>query len=257
MKVQICHNPNDGPFVERLTERLWSIGVDPRRDYLKQPGAAGGPALDHELRKYDFLLTILSPAFLEDDWLSKEVIQGMLREQTTGQPFVVPILARRCDVPSWLPRPPIDFTTSEFDAAFKELATYLATPRQGFVVMKLGDRLLDATYELVIRPVLQEFNISAMRIDQVEDSGVITDQILQHIERSALVLADLTGERPNCYFEVGYAHALGKEMILTIRKGEKIHFDMAGRRFIEWESDVDLRDKLRRRLEALKEISGK
>ena len=35
-----------------------------------------------------------------------------------------------------------------------------------------------------------------------------------------VVLADLTGERPNCYFEAGYAHALGKQLILTIRKGE-------------------------------------
>lgn len=254
MKVQICHNPRDGSFVDRLSERLWSIEVDARRDYLKQPGAAAaGPGLDRELRKYDFLLTILSPAFLKDQWLWTELIHAMHRETLTGQPFVIPILAEACEVPPLLPRPPIDFTGDNFERAFEQLKAFLVRPRQVFVVMKYGDKALDSIYELVIKSVLKEYNMTPLRADQVEDSGTITDQILQYIERSALVLADLTGERPNCYFEVGYAHALGKEMILTIRKGEKVHFDMAARRFIEWDSDVDLRDSLRRRLEAIKE----
>lgn len=256
MRVQICHNPQDGPFVERLTERLWSIDVDARRDYLKQPGAATGSGLDREFRKYDFLLTVLSPSFWSDAWLGTELIHGMLREKSTGQPFVIPVLAQFCDVPAWLPRAPIDFVNNDFDEGFAQLAAILASPRQVFVVMKLGDQALDETYELVIKPVLKEYHMSPLRIDQVEDSGTITDQILREIERSALILADLTGERPNCYFEVGYAHALGKEMILTIKKGETIHFDMAARRFIEWNTDIELRDALRRRLDALKELSG-
>lgn len=255
MKIQISHNPTDGPFVDRLSDRLGEIGVEPCRDYLKKPGTARGASLDRELRKYDFMLIVLSPAYWTDKWLGTELIEGIHREKITGQPFIIPVLAKQCDVPAWLPRAPIDFTTSDFDSAFDLLAANLVRQRQAFIVMKLRDKALDQAYELAIKPVLSEFGIKALRIDQVEDSGTITDQILREIERSEFVLADLTGERPNCYFEAGYAHALGKEMILTIKSGETIHFDMAARRFIVWDTEIDLRDALRQRLSALKELA--
>lgn len=62
----------------------------------------------------------------------------------------------------------------------------------------------------------------------------------------------LTGERPNCYFEAGYAHALRKQLILTIRKGEKVHFNLAERRFIEWATGKELLDAHYRRLESIR-----
>lgn len=42
--------------------------------------------------------------------------------------------------------------------------------------------------------------------------------------RSAdVVLADLTGERPSCYFELGFAEALGKPARLFAEAGTNIH----------------------------------
>ena len=70
---------------------------------------------------------------------------------------------------------------------------------------------------------------------------------------SRFVLTDLSGERPNCYYDAGYAHALNKELILTIRKGEAIHFDLAAHRFIQWETEAELREALNHRLRALRE----
>ena len=58
------------------------------------------------------------------------------------------------------------------------------------------------------------------------------------------MIADLTGAKPNCYYEAGYAHGLQKEVIFTIRRPEKPHFDLAGRRFIMWETEDDLRVQL-------------
>jgi nucleoside 2-deoxyribosyltransferase len=37
------------------------------------------------------------------------------------------------------------------------------------------------------------------------------------------VLADLTGERPSCYFEIGFAQALGRPVYLIAEKGTDIH----------------------------------
>lgn len=126
-----------------------------------------------------------------------------------------------------------------------------------FVIMKFGDNQLNSAYEGVIKPLIQEAGLEPLRIDEVQDAGKITDQVLEGIATSRLVLADLSGERPNCYYEAGYAHSIGKELILTIRKGEKIHFDLAGHRFIQWETEAELRRGLSARLESMGLLSQK
>ena len=97
---------------------------------------------------------------------------------------------------------------------------------------------------------MESAGCACVRIDEIQDSGRITDQILEAIATSRFILADLTGSRPNCYYEAGFAHALGKELILTIRSPEAVHFDLAGYRFIEWETEADLKRKLTSRLRA-------
>jgi hypothetical protein len=129
--------------------------------------------------------------------------------------------------------------------------TVAKTKPRAFVIMKFGDAVLDAAYEEVMRPVSREFGLSTLRVDEIEDAGKITDQILDEIAASRIVIADLSGERPNCYYEVGYAQALGREVVLCIRKHEKKHFDLSGYRFIEWETESELRTKLRSRLKSL------
>ena len=114
--------------------------------------------------------------------------------------------------------------------------------------MKFSDEMLDSAYVGVIKPVLEEAGYVPLRVDEIEDSGQITDQIVEEIVSSGLVLADLTSERPNCYYETGFAHACGRELILTIKRCDRIHFDLAGHRFIEWATENDLRTQLRRRL---------
>ena len=46
------------------------------------------------------------------------------------------------------------------------------------------------------------------------------------IQKARLIVADLTHERPNVYFEVGYARGLGKTVITTAREGTNLHFDV-------------------------------
>jgi len=89
--------------------------------------------------------------------------------------------------------------------------------------------------------------------------------IFSEIDQSRLVIADLTDERPNVYFEVGYAKSRGIPFILTFHKratadkppweresspGNKVHFDLVPYRYIAYESEFELRDKLKQELDA-------
>jgi len=129
---------------------------------------------------------------------------------------------------------------------------------QAFVIMKFADAEkdpeLEAAYAKAIVPVIRKCGYDVVRVDKIRDNKKpITDQILFNLERSAVVLADLTGERPNCYYEAGYAHALQKEMIFTIKKGQPVHFDVAGYHFIEWKDSNHLARELRKYLKSIQE----
>ena len=92
-----------------------------------------------------------------------------------------------------------------------------------------------------------------IRMDQVEHSNRIDDEILARLRSSKFLVVDLTGQNPGAYFEAGFMLGLGRQVIWTCSREElaNIHFDARQYNIIDYGDDEDLRKRLQFRIEAI------
>lgn len=136
------------------------------------------------------------------------------------------------------------------DLTKKGVSSY--RPNTAFVMMAIDESNPELEdIKIAIKETFHAFEIKAVVADEIEHGEAITDRVLSEIESSEFLIADLTLERPNVYYEIGYADALKKRVILVRKKGTKLHFDIAHRNCPEYENATKLRNLLRRRLEAI------
>ncbi|MDC5808117.1 hypothetical protein OPW36_06315 [Vibrio europaeus] len=113
-----------------------------------------------------------------------------------------------------------------------------------FVVMQFTDQFNDL-YNTVIKPVCEEAGLEALRADDFYSNGLIINDIVNSIYESSVIIADITPNNPNVYYEVGFAHASNKNVILLCdREREKLPFDLSGFRTIFYSDSILGKDEV-------------
>lgn len=121
-------------------------------------------------------------------------------------------------------------------ASSPESLCFYITPigEDGSEVRRHADMLM----RHLVEPAFEEFGVQVVRADRIEKSGLISQQIFEHIVSAKFCVADLSFGNPNAFYELGVRHMTKLPTIQIIRKGDKIPFDVSQGRTIT----VDLSD---------------
>lgn len=98
-----------------------------------------------------------------------------------------------------------------------------------------------------IAAAAEAVGLRAERVKDVKGDYRITDKIMTLVRTARLVVADITYERPNVYFELGYARGLDKTVVTILRSGAIAHFDVRDWTYIEYIDSRPLERQLRER----------
>ncbi|RPJ56134.1 MAG: toll/interleukin-1 receptor domain-containing protein [Dehalococcoidia bacterium] len=112
----------------------------------------------------------------------------------------------------------------KFDPKGIRLQDYEPDPKLVFVIMAFSDDM-EPIFE-GIKAAGEKHNLKVERVKDVPGDYRITDKIIKMINSARIIVADLTHERPNVYFELGYTRGTNKSVITIARKNTNIHFDV-------------------------------
>lgn len=110
----------------------------------------------------------------------------------------------------------------------------------------------DDVYKLGIKAACIESGAYCERVDEQIFHNSILSRIYNQISKADIIVADMTGRNPNVFYEVGYAHAMGKQVVLLTKMAEDIPFDLKHYPHIVYGSSIShLKDELAKRIEWL------
>ena len=131
-----------------------------------------------------------------------------------------------------------------------ELLASLEKPK-AFAVRLLDPDLPDYNdvqtfFDTVVQPVVEdELGYLLVVIDgrQTYQHSRIDQEIFAKLHRSSVVLADITGARPNCFLELGYALGRGLPTMVMVREGASLPFDITTLSGLHWKTSGTVGDR--------------
>ncbi len=192
---------------------------------------------DKKMPSKEFLIDALREKSTEEDLLSECIdtfilnakFLGMLRTIAGAERLVTLEHAlEECGKPpaSGLgPASPLDGSHARpVDAESFEATCFYISP----IGQEDSERRKHADFflEYVVTPALKEFDLRVIRADQIGKPGMIGKQVLEHILKSRLVIADLSFHNPNVFYELCLRHVARLPTVQIIRGAEEIPFDI-------------------------------
>ena len=105
---------------------------------------------------------------------------------------------------------------------------------QAFVIMPFNTEFIPI-YRDMIEPAVSDAGLECRRGDTVLRIDDLTANVWSEILRAGLIIADVTQPNPNVYYELGLAHALGKDTFVLKQQGVTLPADFGGAHYYEYD----------------------
>jgi hypothetical protein len=126
-----------------------------------------------------------------------------------------------------------------------------------FVIQPFDQGAFDKRYEDILSPAITDAGLEPYRVDRDPAASIPIEQIEAGIRSAQVCLADVTTDNPNVWFEIGFAIAAGKEIVLVCSASrQRFPFDIQHRQIITYNTDstsdfAALQEKITKRLKAI------
>lgn len=87
-------------------------------------------------------------------------------------------------------------------------------------------------HRVIREAVVLDNHLVCERADDIYSAGIVIDEIWGKLCEAQIVVADATGRNANVFYEMGLAHAIGKEVVILAQATSDIPFDLQHRRVI-------------------------
>jgi len=121
--------------------------------------------------------------------------------------------------------------SSSISTFSKEICSRLLRMRERqfiFVAMPFSGRH-DALYKAAIVPAIQHLGYQCVRMDEIAHNRDAYAELVEHLKTCKLVICLADDANPNVYYEVGYSHGMGKEVLIVAEHVDELRFDIRGR----------------------------
>ena len=106
-----------------------------------------------------------------------------------------------------------------------------------FVIMSFAEDLY-GVYETAIKPAVEGMDFACIRADEIDESGIIVDQIIKRLADAKFIIADLTHQNPNVFYELGISHTLANKTIVIAQSTKDVPFNIEGHRVIIYKDSM-------------------
>ena len=85
---------------------------------------------------------------------------------------------------------------------------------------------VESFFREIVDPMVQEAGLSRVEIGtDKSEHAFMNVAIFESLHFSSMAIVDVTGERPNCFIELGYALGTQNRVLVTAEEGTKLPFD--------------------------------
>lgn len=106
-----------------------------------------------------------------------------------------------------------------------------------FVVMPFKDEY-NNIYNSIISMACKDRKLPVERADEILEPGNIPQQIFERIRDAFFIIAEVSEDNPNVFYELGYAHSSNKPIISVAARPRKLPFDISGERTIFYDKKI-------------------